>query len=305
MNDRRHYMRNAKRVVLTSGARVILVGEDDAVLRLATPHVQKWSLLMQRLSQPLPGAAVRELWTQMEGDDALWRRLVGEGYVLEAEDGATLLSARNRVFFENQGFDFVPQPPQCKHLIVACSGSVVAGLVAPAILSLLYSGFQSRLDVFLTPSGQKFVTRDLFESYGIRTWVDAFERKDGIYVPHVQLGRSADCILVLPATANALHRVADAACTDLLSMTVAATAAPVVFAPAMNEAMWNQPGVQRNLQRLRDDGRYILEPTLIFGAADVAAQGAAMFGGHGILWGGPRSLKRALAAVLGGVPGAA
>lgn len=298
MNNSSYYMRSAKVIVLTSGARVILVGEHGTELKLATPHVQHWSLLMQRLANPVPGTAASGLWRHTEEKDELWQWLISEGYVLEAADEATLLSIQNQVFSENQGFDFVPAPPQCKHLIVACSGSIVAGLVAPTILSFLYSGFQSQLDVILTQAAQKFVTRDLFEGYGIRTWGDAFERRDALHVPHVQLGRSADCIVVMPATANALHRVADAACTDLLSLTIAVTTAPVVFAPAMNEAMWNHPGVQRNLQRIRDDGMYILEPTLIFGAADVASQGSAMFGGHGILWGGPRSLKSALIAVL-------
>ena len=174
----------------------------------------------------------------------------------------------------------------------------MSGLMAPTILSLLYSRFQRQLDVILTQAAQRFVTRDLLEGYGIRTWGDAFERRDTFHVPHVQLARAADCILVMPASANSLHRLVDGACTDLLSMTVAATSAPIVLAPVMNGAMWNNLAVQRNVQRLRDDGMYVIEPTLIFGAADVASQGKAMYGGHGTLWAGPVSLIRALTAVL-------
>lgn len=297
MNDDSFYMRNPKMIVLSSSQHVVFVGEDGSLARLDTDRPRDWSQLMQELANPLSGSAVRELSTPVTPVDAVWQRLIGEGHVLEAQDEVTLVSVRDRMFVENQSFDLIPGPPRFEHLVIACTGSVVAGLIAPTVLSLLYSGFQSQLDVILTESALKFVTRDLFESYGVRTWVDAFERQDDIYVPHVQLGRTADCILVMPATANSLHRIADATCTDLLSMTIAASDAPVVIAPAMNETMWNHPGVQRNLQQLRDDGMTILEPTLIFGAADVASQRSAMFGGHGTLWGGPRSLKHALRAV--------
>jgi phosphopantothenoylcysteine synthetase/decarboxylase len=81
-------------------------------------------------------------------------------------------------------------------------------------------------------------------------------------------------------------------------MTIAATSAPVIVAPVMNCNMWNDRAVQRNVQRLRDDGKYIIEPTLIFGAADLATQGEAMYGGHGTLWAGPGSLMRTVSAVL-------
>jgi phosphopantothenoylcysteine synthetase/decarboxylase len=170
--------------------------------------------------------------------------------------------------------------------------------MAPTLLSLCYSRFQNHLDVVLTEAAQKFVTRDLLESYGIRTWVDAFERRNDIYVPHVHLARSADCVLVMPASANSLHRFADGACTDLLSLLVAATHAPVVLAPAMNDAMWNNGAIQRNLQLLRADGMYVIEPTIIFGAADFASHGGPMYGGHGTLWSGPHSLMQALAQVM-------
>jgi hypothetical protein len=81
-------------------------------------------------------------------------------------------------------------------------------------------------------------------------------------------------------------------------MTVAATKAPVIVAPVMNCNMWNDRAVQRNVQQLREDGRYIIEPTLIFGAADIATQDKAMFGGHGTLWAGPVSLMRAISTIL-------
>ncbi|MBT6277804.1 MAG: hypothetical protein HOI95_27185 [Chromatiales bacterium] len=79
---------------------------------------------------------------------------------------------------------------------------------------------------------------------------------------------------------------------------LAVTRAPVIVVPAVNDAMWNHVGVQRNLTQLREDGVWVMEPTPIFGAADVAAPGAPMFGGHAPLWSGPGPLKHAISAVI-------
>ena len=292
------YLRDPKLTVLTSDREVILVREDSTTFRFATEHVREWSQLMQRLCNPVSEEELSRWRVETRTDDLVWARLIDEGYLHHSQREAALFAQRDRAFSENQGFDFSPAKKKCEHLIIACTGSVVAGLVAPTVLSLHYSGFQANLDVILTESALKFVTRELFEAYGIRTWVGASERSDAIHVPHVQLGRSTDCILVMPATARTLQKIASAECSDLLSLTIAASRAPVVLAPAMNETMWNHPGVQRNVQQIREDGMYIVEPTLIFGAADVASHGAPMFGGHGVLWGGPRSLKHVLSAVL-------
>lgn len=294
-----YYMRSTWLVAVTSGACVILVSERGDVIEHPTSHASQWSALMQRLSAPLSGTEVGELAALIPDlDERLWDLLVDGGYVASSQDRDTLVELQKSVFQNNQGFHLTAVDPVCGHLILACTGSIVSGLMAPTILSLCFSRFQRRFDVVLTESAQRFVTRDLLESYGIRTWTDAFERREQINVPHVQLGRSADCILVMPATANSLNRIATAACTDLLSTTVAASKAPVVLVPAMNEAMWSNRAVQRNVQQLRDDGMYVIEPTLIFGAVDLATGGDAMYGGHGTLWGGPRSLIHALSAII-------
>jgi len=102
----------------------------------------------------------------------------------------------------------------------------------------------------------------------------------------------------MPASANALHRLGDAACTDLLSMTVAATRAPVVVVPAMNAAMWSNAGVQRNAARLREDGMYVVDPAQIFAAASLSEESASMYGGPGTLWRGPLAVMQSLSAVI-------
>lgn len=299
MDEQSYYIRNTDVVAVTSGGLLLLVGGDGSVLTRQTNDAAGWSRLLQLLANPVHGEAVRAAAASLpELDDTLWDQLVSGGFLLASRDGAALAAGRDRVFSHNSGFYLVRGTPVCDHLIFACTGSIVAGLMAPTVLSLCYANFQAKLDLILTEAAQKFVTRDLFEFYGIRTWGDAFERQNEIYVPHVQLGRSADCILVMPASADALHRLAIGACTDLLSMTVTATEAPVVLVPVMNQTMWNNAAVQRNVQVLRDDGMYMIEPTIIFGAADLAQRGEPMYGGHGTLWSGPSALMNALSAIL-------
>lgn len=292
-------MRSNALVVATTADRVLLTGERDASVEFETGDAALWSSLMQRLSGPVRAGEIRDLTASLsERDIDRLGRLVADGFILEDGKAEHLVAVRDRVFSENNCFHLVPGQPVCKHLVIACTGSIVAGLVAPTLLSISYSNFQDRLDVIVSEAAQKFVTRDLLECYGIRTWGDAFERRSDIYVPHVHLARSADCVLVMPASANSLHRLADGACTDLLSSLVAATRAPVVLAPAMNDVMWNNPAVQRNLQRLRDDGMYVIEPTIICGAADLASRGEPMYGGHGTMWTGPHSLMQALSRIM-------
>lgn len=299
MKSGRYYMRNLRRAAVTGGSEVIFAGRPDQALVHATERPDLWSKLLQRLASPVTGGSLAAAGAlPPELDAKLLERLVAAGHVLVAEDGESLLGERRRQLAAAPGLEMEPSAARCEHLLVGCCGSVVAGLVAQTLLSFSYCGFQRQLDVILTDSARRFLTRELLESYGIRCWTDGFERQDGIRVPHVALAQSANVILVLPATADALNRVAQTACSDLLSLSIAASNAPVVLAPVMNEAMWNNPGLQRNLQTLRADGRFILEPSLIFGAAGFGRDAAPMYGGHGNLWSGPLSVMHALGSVL-------
>ena len=132
----------------------------------------------------------------------------------------------------------------------------------------------------------------------INTWVDAFDRRDGVHVPHVVLGQSADCLLVMPASAACCCRLAQGACSDLLSLTVSATTAPVVVVQVMNTAMWNHAAVQRNIQLMRDDGMYVVEPSLIFAAAELNDHGEPMYGGAGTFWRGALGVMHTLEAAM-------
>lgn len=299
MDRKLHYIRNLRRVVLTGMREVIFAGPPGQATVHVTDRPDLWSSLLQRLAAPVPGSAFAAgdtLPPDLNG--SLLDRLVSAGHLLVADDGASLLEERRRQMSTAPGLEAQPLDTRCDHLVVGCCGSVVAGMVAPNLLSFSYCGFQRQLDVILTETACRFLSRDFLEAYGIRCWSDGFEGQDGIRVPHVALAQSAEIILVLPATADALNRIAHTACSDLLSLCIAASTAPVVLVPAMNETMWNNSGLQRNLQALRADGRFILEPSLIFGAAAFGREAPPMYGGHGSLWSGPLSIMHALESVL-------
>jgi phosphopantothenoylcysteine decarboxylase/phosphopantothenate--cysteine ligase len=81
-----------------------------------------------------------------------------------------------------------------------------------------------------------------------------------VFVPHIELGRQADLVLVYPATVNIVGKIANGIADELVAALVLATTAPVFFVPVANPDMWAQPAVRRNLERLRADGYAVLPP---------------------------------------------
>ena len=124
----------------------------------------------------------------------------------------------------------------------------------------------AQVSVVMTRSAQKLVTALSFESVsGNRAYTDMWsEQRPSSTGPwqmeHIDLAQTADLVLIAPATANILGKVAAGIADDLLSTVVMATRAPVLFAPAMNSQMWANPVVQRNVMRLRESGYQFVEP---------------------------------------------
>ena len=299
MNTDLFLMRNPTRVVVTGPGCVIFPGSEGAGFVHDTEDTALWSALLQRLAFPVNLADLKNSGAlPLDLDEAILDRLAGTEDLLTAGNAERLEARRRAVLVSSTSFHLAHRSQACRHLLVGCTGSVVAGLMTQTLLSLAYSGFQNQLDVILTQTATRFLSRDLLEAYGIRTWTDTFERHDDVRVPHVTLAQSADVIAVLPATADSLRRLANGDCSDLLSLCLTASSAPAVMVPAMNGTMWNDRAIQRNVDRIRNDGRYVIEPTFIFGAADFAREAVPMYGGHGNLWAGPGIFMDALAAIL-------
>jgi phosphopantothenoylcysteine decarboxylase/phosphopantothenate--cysteine ligase len=113
----------------------------------------------------------------------------------------------------------------------------------------------------LTKSGEHFVTAmslgTLAES---QVHTSLWELKDEVEIGHIQLSRAADVMLVCPATADLLAKMATGIADDLATTLVLATDKPVVVAPAMNVRMWQHAATKRNVAQLRADGIRIVEP---------------------------------------------
>jgi hypothetical protein len=240
INPDSYYLRNPDIVVVGTAKHYLFIHADGSVVELPTPHPAQWSYLMQLLMQPTRGDTLcQHLAGSLAIDPKDLLPLCHQGLLLEAPTAVELETCRFRVFTDNQGYYFARGQQVCAHLVMGLTGSILTGLMAPVILSLCYAGFHGQLDLILTEAALHFATRDFFEGYGIRTWVDAFERREGVHVPHVALGQAADCVLVMPASAACCRRLAEGVCSDLVSLTVSATTAPVVIVLGMNTTMWN------------------------------------------------------------------
>ena len=113
----------------------------------------------------------------------------------------------------------------------------------------------------LTAGGAQFVTPmslgTLAES---PVYTSLWELKDEIEIGHIQLSRSADLVLVCPATADLLAKMASGIADDLATTLLLATDKAVAVAPAMNVRMWLHPATQRNIAQLKADGVHVIEP---------------------------------------------
>ena len=106
---------------------------------------------------------------------------------------------------------------------------------------------------FVTPLSMGVMTED--QVYG-----DMFDLKEEREIGHIQLSRQADLIVICPATANILAKMAAGISDDLATTILLATDKPVLAVPAMNVRMWNHPATQRNLKQLRGDGITVMDP---------------------------------------------
>ena len=113
----------------------------------------------------------------------------------------------------------------------------------------------------LTKSGEHFVTAmSLGALAEAEVHTSLWELKDEVEIGHIQLSRAADFVLVCPATADLLAKMAAGIADDLATTLLLATDKPVVVAPAMNVRMWRHAATERNVQQLKADGVKLIEP---------------------------------------------
>ena len=159
-----------------------------------------------------------------------------------------------------------------KNIVIGISGGIAAYKACEIVNYLRSQG--ANVDVIMTKNACEFITPLTLETLsGNKVVSDMFERPDYIDVKHISLAKKADLFLIVPATANIIGKVANGIADDMLSTTIMATKAPVIFAPAMNNGMYENPIVQNNLEKLRLYGYLIIEPTIGHLACGYEAKG--------------------------------
>ena len=147
-----------------------------------------------------------------------------------------------------------------KHIVLGVTGSIAAYKAADLAHRLTKEGYG--VHVILTQSAQEFITPLTFRVLtGNRVSTDMFERVDQPDVEHISLAKQADLILLAPATANLIGKLAGGIADDMLTtVAIAAWRKQAIICPAMNTAMYENPVVQENMKKLAQWGYCFVEP---------------------------------------------
>ncbi|HEX3760380.1 MAG TPA: flavoprotein [Kofleriaceae bacterium] len=164
-----------------------------------------------------------------------------------------------------------------RRVVLGISGAVAAVDAPELVRGLQAAGCEVR--VALTRNAARLVSRAALEALTHHAvWAGLWQRDARAPVPHVRLAEWAELVVVCPASATTVSRIATGDCSDLVAAIVAATRAPVVVVPSMNDAMYGSPAVQANLQTLRDHGRHVVHPALGLEVAHAPEARTAMLG---------------------------
>lgn len=148
---------------------------------------------------------------------------------------------------------------QGRRVVLGVTGGVAAYKAAELTRLLVKSG--AAVDVVLTAAGAQFVGAPTFQALSGRpVWHALWDERQERGMAHIDLTRGADALLVAPATADFMAKVAHGFADDLLSTLCLARDCPLLVAPAMNRQMWNNPATRRNVAQLHDDGVRVLGP---------------------------------------------
>jgi phosphopantothenoylcysteine decarboxylase/phosphopantothenate--cysteine ligase len=146
-----------------------------------------------------------------------------------------------------------------RKILLVVTGGISAYKSAYLVRLLVREGASVR--VLMTRAAARFVTPLTFEVLsGNPVPTDMFAPRTGAPALHVDLAVWADAVVAAPATADFIGRIAGGLAHDLPSAVICAARCPVFFAPAMNDGMWDNPAVRRNIRQLEEDGRRIIDP---------------------------------------------
>lgn len=146
-----------------------------------------------------------------------------------------------------------------KNILLGITGGIAAYKSVSFARLLIKSGYDVR--VIMTASAQAFITPLTLQALtGNPVHIDLLDESAELGMGHIELAKWADLLIIAPATANTIAKLAMGIADDLLTTVCLATAAPILVAPAMNQQMWQHPSVKLNLQTLTDYDYEIIQP---------------------------------------------
>ena len=148
-----------------------------------------------------------------------------------------------------------------KNILLGVTGGIAAYKMADVASLLVKQG--ADVHVVMTENATKFIPAETFQVLTKnKVYVDVFDENtdDYVNVPHISLGTSADCILIAPATADVIGKIANGIADDMVTTTVLPARCPILIAPSMNVYMLENPIVQDNIEKLKRFGYTIVEP---------------------------------------------
>ncbi len=145
-----------------------------------------------------------------------------------------------------------------KNIVLAVTGGIASYKAAALTSQLIQQG--ANVKVMMTQSAQRFVTPLTFQALSRQpVYVDTFTEPDPEKIAHIDVADWADIIIIAPATANIIAKLAQGMADDFVTTCLLATKAPIFIAPAMNVNMYEHRAVQRNISQLKEDGYTFIE----------------------------------------------
>lgn len=150
-------------------------------------------------------------------------------------------------------------PLHHKRIVLGVTGGIAAYKTATVCSRLVQAGAQ--VDVVMTTSAQKFISPLTFQALTHQpVYTDMFAIQPGQNIPHIALADAVELLIIAPATANTLGKLANGLADNLLTAIALATPAPTLLAPAMETDMWQHPATQANIDKLRHWGAHLVGP---------------------------------------------